>query len=252
MPHPLDGVRERLERANENILILHKEISTFLQDGADPVIPNDEPGAIQEAVESHTDRVMPLRFSILSGEIIHHLRSCLDHVAWELSSADQRARHPTRVEFPIYVSKPVDKGEITRYERKVEGISGPGRKLIEAIQPYNRSPAILTGPQADPLWIIHEMDTTDKHRELVLTAATFDIRTQGMMESLWLMLYREADFPEREIVGLGRSFDPNSKVTTQVSFREFGGRKIQPVIPGLSKLTRYVDRIGRGFADECF
>jgi hypothetical protein len=150
------------------------------------------------------------------------------------------------------VSKPVDKGEITRYERKVEGISGPGRKLIEAIQPYNRSPAILTGPQADPLWIIHEMDTTDKHRELVLTAATFDIRTQGMMESLWLMLYREADFPEREIVGLGRSFDPNSKVTTQVSFREFGGRKIQPVIPGLSKLTRYVDRIVRVFADECF
>jgi hypothetical protein len=252
MPHPLDGVWGKLERANENIFNLEREISAFLQDGTNPVIPNDEAGAIQEAVESHTKRVIPLRFSILSGEIIHHLRSCLDHIAWELSSADQRASHPTRIEFPIYVSKPIDKGEISRYERKVEGISDHGRRIIEAMQPYNRPPAILTGPQADPLWIIHEMDTTDKHRELVLTVATFDIRTQGIMESLWLMLYREADFPEREIIGLGRAFDPNSKITMQISFREFGGRKLQPVVPRLSKLTRYVARIVRVFADECF
>jgi len=252
MPHALDGIQEKLERANENILNLEREIAAFLQDGTYPVIPNDELGAFQEAIESHTNRIIPRRFGILSGEIIHQLRSCLDHIAWELSSAEKRTIDPRGIEFPVYASKPVEKREIRRYERKVEGISEPGRKIIEALQPYHRDPAfMLTGPHSDPLWIIHDMDATDKHRELILTAATFDIPAKGM-ESIWLMLYREADFPESDIVGLGRAFDPNSKITTQISFREFGGRKLQPVIPTLSKLTRYMRRVLLVFAEECF
>jgi hypothetical protein len=252
MSHALDGVRGKLERANENILNLDREITAFLQAGAYPIMPDDEPGTVQEAVKSHTDRVIPLRFSILSGEIIHHLRCCLDHIAWELSSVEKRTRDPRGIEFPIYSSKPADKPALRRYERKVEGIPDPGRKIIEALQPYHRDPAfMLTGPFSDPLWIIHDMDTTDKHRELILTSATFDVGAKGM-ESIWLMLYREADFPERDIVGLGRAFDPNSKITAQISFREFGGRKLQPVIPALSKLTRYVHRILLVFTDECF
>lgn len=252
MAHPLDGAHEKLERANENILNLEREIAAFLQDGAYPVIPNDKPEAVQEAVESHTNRIIPQRFAILSGEIIHHLRSCLDHIAWQLSSPQKRAQDPRGIEFPIYLSEPVDKDAIRRYERKIEGIGPTGRKIIEAMQPHRRDPAfMLTGPLNDPLWIIHDMDATDKHRELILTSATFDVPVGGM-ESIWLMLYRETDFPEGDIVGLGRAFDPNSKVTTQISFREFGGRKIQPVIPGLSKLTRYVHRVLLVFADECF
>jgi hypothetical protein len=109
---------------------------------------------------------------------------------------------------------------------------------------------MLTGPESDPLWLIHDMDATDKHRELLLTVTTFDVTAKGM-EGIWLMLYREADFPESEIVGLGRAFDPNSRITTQISFRECGGKK-RPVIPTLCKLTSYVHRVLLVFADECF
>ena len=65
MPHALDGIQEKLERANENILNLEREIAAFLQDGTYPVIPNDELGAFQEAIESHTNRIIPRRFGIL-------------------------------------------------------------------------------------------------------------------------------------------------------------------------------------------
>src|SRR3990172_9130088 len=147
MNHPLDGVHEKLERANENILNLEREIIAFLQDGTYRVIPNQEPESVQEAIEAHANRIIPRRFSILSGEIIHHLRSCLDHIAWELSSPQKRARDPKGIEFPVYSSKPVDKDAIRRYQRKVEGIPDPGLKIIEAMQPYHRDPAfMLTGP----------------------------------------------------------------------------------------------------------
>ena len=160
--------------------------------------------------------------------------------------------NPGRIEFPIYKSKPIDKGEIAKYKQKVDGISDTGKRLIEQIQPYQRDPNfMLTAPDCDPLWIIHQMDATDKHRELVLNAATFDIPADGM-ESLWLMLYREADFPQDFIVSLGRAFNPGSKITTQISFREFGGRKLQPVVPSLLKLTRQVRRVLTLFTDQCF
>lgn len=252
MPHRLDGIQAKLERANENILNLEREIAAFLQDGPHAIISDDESGAFQKALKAHTNRTIPQRFGILSGEIIHHLRACLDNITWELSSAEKRTTDPSGIEFPIYISKPTDKSEIHRYERKVEGISSRGRNIIEQLQPYHRDPKfLLTGPNCDPLWIIHDMDTTDKHRELILTTATFRVPAEGM-PSIWLMLYREHDFPEEDIAGLGRAFYPNSEITTQISFRKFGGRKAQPVIPALYKLTHYVQRVLLVFMDECF
>lgn len=251
MPDPVRGAHEKLKRANENIVNLQREIAVFLEEGEHRVIPN-HPQVVEETVKSHLDRAIPDRFSVLIGEIVHHLRSCLDHIAWELSSATKRSDNPRGIEFPIYISKPSHKGEIKRYERKVEGISQRGRVLIERVQPYQRDPNfVLTGPRSDPLWIVHEMNTIDKHRELVLTTATFDIPLTGM-EDILVMLYREANVPENDIVGLGRAFDPNSIITAQLAFRDFGGRNCCPVIPGISKLARHVERVLLMFERECF
>jgi hypothetical protein len=175
----------------------------------------------------------------------------LDHIAWQLSSPQKRESDPAGIEFPIFSSKPVEKGAVRRYERKVEGISDAGRKIIEELQPYHRDPAfLLSGPLCHPLWIIHDMDRIDKHRELVITMATFDIPVRGI-ESMYLRLYRESNFPEGDIVDLGRAFDPNSKITTQISFREFGGGKVEAVIPGLHYLARNVHEVA-GMFSGCF
>ncbi len=252
MLHPLSGVQEKLKRANENILNLEREISLFLQQGPNPVIPNDDLEAFQEALKLHAETQIPERFSILAGEIVHHLRSCLNNIAWELSSPKKRLDDPRGIEFPIYIGKPANKSELRRYERKIEGIPARGRKIIEGLQPYHRAPAMLTGPRSHPLWIIHDMDTVDKHRELILATAAFDIADVGGIGGIWLTLYRQGDFPEGDIAGLARAFNANCKITTQVAFREFDGRKVQPVIPSLQKLTRAVQEVVLMFMDECF
>jgi hypothetical protein len=215
MDHPLDGVHGKLERAHENIVNLEREIRAFLETGPYPVIPNDDPKVIQEALKAHANRVIPIRFSVLSGEIIHQLRSCLDHIAWQLSPQQRRESAPTAIEFPIFISKPADKDTIKGYERKVKGISDCGLRLIESLQPYHRDPSCaLTGPANHALWIIHDLDRIDKHRELIITLGAFDVAA-GWEADLYLMLHRESNFSEEHVASLGRAFDPNSKITSE-------------------------------------
>ena len=145
----------------------------------------------------------------------------------------------------------MDKRAVREYERKVQGISDVGRNLIESLQPYHCPPTIMNGPRAHPLWIIHDMDRVDKHRELVITLAAFDIRSDGPTQA-WGMFYRQADFPEWEIAGLSKSLDPNSEITPQVSFRNFGGWEIKPVIPGLKRLSASVHQVLVVFEEDCF
>jgi hypothetical protein len=72
---PLDGGDAKLARAYENIRNLEREIGAFLRDGQYPVVSDEDPTSTQEAAKLHTSRPVPIRFSILAAEIIHHLRS---------------------------------------------------------------------------------------------------------------------------------------------------------------------------------
>jgi hypothetical protein len=47
--------------------------------------------------------VVPPRFSVLAGEIVHHLRSCFDHVTWNFS-VGATPEHK-RIDFPGRPSK---------------------------------------------------------------------------------------------------------------------------------------------------
>jgi hypothetical protein len=60
---------------------------------------------------------------VLSGEIIHHLRSCLDHVVWHFSDDTYRRKHVTHVQFPILKTRPTPADVFNKYERKVKGIT---------------------------------------------------------------------------------------------------------------------------------
>src|SRR5579864_7615214 len=162
MPPNFDGITEKLKRANENIRNLESEIGVFFQQGEYPVLPEDNRELLLKAIEYHKKRVIPLRFSMLAGEIVHHLRSILDHVVWQFSDEVYRRDHPRLIEFPVVEVPPVDKDSISRYVRKIKGITvARVRDLIERLQPYN-SP----DPLDDPLLILHKMNVIDKHREL--------------------------------------------------------------------------------------
>jgi hypothetical protein len=241
MRDPLSGIDERLKRADDNIRNLHAEISGFFAESEYPVIPNTDGELFRKAVAYHQGRDIPLRFSILAGEIVHHLRSCLDHITWQLSTEEQRVSHPKRIEFPVFEKRPSTKDERSSYQRKVEGFqSATALEMIEDIQPYN-SP----NPSDDLLLILHKMDIVDKHRELVFFYSISTLQVPMNFIDTYIR-YQRGHATTAEMANLKKDF----KVTPQVSFREFGNREHQFVVLGLYELTHYVTAIFQVFAPE--
>jgi hypothetical protein len=246
--HPFAGIAEKLKRADRNIVNLKSEIDTFINSGEYPTIPHPDDKMWQQAVNYHKTKRIPLLFGVLAGEIIHHLRSSLDHVAWHFSS-DEARRTPHDIEFPIFEKEPRREKEIERYNRKVQGITKP-RVLacIKDMQPYKAGADVCN----DSLLIVHNMDRFDKHRELVIVDSSVVVEVPSTMPDLAnkFRLYTEGKLPQSEIIAASRAMKEHGKATPDVAFRQFGQRKTQSVIPGLVQLFDEVSTLVGVFATE--
>jgi hypothetical protein len=237
----LDGIQEKLQRARENITNLQGEIGRFFEASDYPEIPQENTDLALEAIAYHKKLVIPPRFSVLAGEIIHHLRSCLDHIVWQFSSPEYRTKHSRIIGFPVRKSRPVDKKSIASHEHKIKGIADTRvRDLINKLQPYN-----APDPLDDPLFIIHSMDIIDKHQELVICSSAggmdFPLGMRNEVES-----YQRVH-PELTSAEVVFQFKTYGKLVPQVVFKDFGRRRIQPVVPGLMELFNYVVGMGEVF-----
>src|SRR6266404_964011 len=94
-PEQLAGVHEKLKRAEESIRDLNSQIVAFLRERPEGGFSHDKQKAAKEFAEFHAKRVIPLRFGVIAGEVIHHLRSSLEHIAWMLSTDGYRRDYPT-------------------------------------------------------------------------------------------------------------------------------------------------------------
>jgi hypothetical protein len=241
MKQQLEGINEKIKRANECICNLDREINSFFSDSKYPVIPNQDDQMFKVVADYHLDRPIPLRFSVLAGEIVHHLRSCYDHLIWHFSDASYRNTHCNLIEFPVFDVKPVSKDELPRYERKIKGVSNAQVKaLIQAFQPYNVPP-----PRESPLFIIHNMDRFDKHRELVIVFPAL-ARKLGAKAFRALMNYEKAKSPGTRIE-YDRAVNVDSEITPHVAFRPFGEREYVSVVPALQELTDYTGLVVEAF-----
>jgi hypothetical protein len=244
-PDQLAGIEEKLKRADENILNLGVEIGAFVKGSPDASAAEAKGNKTQQWVNFHKGRVIPPRFGTLAGEIVHHWRSCFDHIAWGLSSDTYRRseKTKTKIAFPILL-KPPDKDAQSRYNGNIGGIANPtARGLIEDLQPYKS-----TSPADEPLAIIHELDRVDKHHTLVLVVPSFDAQlvipkrlTIGRVISAF-----EAydDPPPSE-----PQDDGKLQISRQIAFAEFGQRKNQAVVPSLTHLSHEIRNIVRRFSE---
>jgi hypothetical protein len=234
-----EGIAEKLKRAKENIVNLHYEIEGFFNESDYPAIPQDDRETLLKAIEYHKNRIVPPRFSVLAGEAIHHLRSCFDHVVWHFSTGPKQ--NDTPVDFPVCSKRPVKPKEISRFDGKIQRITNSAvRDLIERLQPYNAA-----HPLDDPLFIIHDFDIVDKHKELLLCFSAgsimFPIAMTTTIES-----YQKAH-PEMDPANVASHFQSNGVLQPCIAFRNFGQRKIEPTIPGLTGLFNYTVSAIKGF-----
>lgn len=235
MDHPLLGVDARLERGKDNIINFKRGIDTFLAESGNSINLNDHLELAKKFIESHSSLTVPKRFSVLAGEVVHLLRSSLDHLAWQLVLANG-GKPNKKTAFPIFNTRPTE-DKSAQYNKKVEGMSVRAKELIEILQPYHHPGKLW---RDDWLWIIYDMDNIDKHRELIVVNTT--------VERVGTYWFGErggpfATFRSRNPSGEPRAFfgpdwkmNVDEKIIANIAFRQFGKRENQEVIPSLSKL----------------
>ncbi len=174
-------------------------------------------------------------------------------MAWQLSSAEIQAKFPTRIEFPVCIEEPrscgITKNKMSSYCRQIQGIASPtALTRIHRLQPYLRE-----NPSRDPLWLIHDMDRIDKHRELILAAFTgqLDMQANAEIPAVGIMMPWEI----RPRTGSVRIVGPTkvemkAKMTVQIALGEFTKREDQPIIPTLQNFLIDSLDIGHGRAQN--
>ena len=162
---PLDGILAKFERADENIRDLDQEISDYFR--ATPT-PYEVIREFQNEGRDYVVRVRsiptPLRFAVLTGEVLHHLRTILDYLIWVLV-AHAGGKPSNTHQFPI--CRTVKKFEDAINRGTAKGVSAGAAKLIEEAQPFKQAVAhdyVLT--------VLHELDIQEKHRLPLVVAAS--------------------------------------------------------------------------------
>jgi hypothetical protein len=132
-----------------------------------------DPDTMELVVSALVREPCPLEWGVLVGEILHNLRSALDHLVWELvileTGEAPKPRKPgstTKTGFPIFETPGGYDGD--RGERlMLHGVGAPARALIRSEQPFHTGEDV-----ASPLWHLHVLSNFDKHRTLHVTGAS--------------------------------------------------------------------------------
>lgn len=159
--HPLYGAALKIERARQQLDALDLEIAGFL---------TGDTYRVAEEVDTDKGlkvyRIEPLlapdgtRWGVLVGEIVHNLRSALDHIAWQLALLGPNPPDPKKIKFPIFkVDDPWSQGMI---DANLTNVPDDAKQVIKTFQPYNAGNAA----EAHALWILHSLWNTDKHQSV--------------------------------------------------------------------------------------
>jgi hypothetical protein len=161
LKHSLDAldrlilVRVKIERAKGHFLGLETSLREFRTERLN-VVGTTGDFDTGQSTHFHVDLpILPFDAMAAAGDIVHNLRSSLDHLAYQLVIVGSGGEPTRRVEFPIAK-------DLATYEsekaRKVEGMRERAIKQIDNLKPYKAGNQLL--------WRIHELDNIDKHRTL--------------------------------------------------------------------------------------
>jgi hypothetical protein len=152
----LSLIRLKVERAKKHFSDLEVVLNRFM---------NSKPYEIRMESDSHSGnniyRIFDIQtpmaeFGLITGDVIHCLRSSLDHLAYQLVLANSNI--PTKqTTFPIFEDS-------TKYTTGLSGkVTGMSQRAIDTInvtEPYQ-------GGKGTGLWVLHYLDIADKHHMLL-------------------------------------------------------------------------------------
>lgn len=170
-----NAIRLKVDRANLHFSYLKTALGV---EGGSP-IPSDASDSVHidnnRRLVIATDVVTPgLEHGVMMGDVVHQLRTCLDHIAYAM--VKPRTKDPDilrKVQFPIFDnSSKLENNHRFIVLKRLFGDPSPEITEFRESQPYKRNPAF---PDADHLWIVSELDNIDKHRTILVISPTVTV-----------------------------------------------------------------------------
>jgi len=257
-----DSARAKIERARQQTDALRAVFEGFYKSQSYSIRQELDPQAGEKRLVFHADP-LPLEWSVIIGEIVHNLRSALDHAIYELTCIESGG--PLEgTEFPIFDNESryfaLDRrGNPTRASGlfKIRGIKDETRRaVIKGLQPFEFR---KTHP-ADQLPIIalvHKLNIVDKHRTLHLCRmSTTQLQTRVLRDihpiSMTIVIPRLEDGTEvtrwRPVGDFNDEVDMESEVSFEIAFGDsvpiLAGKAVIPVcerlISGVERVLHYL------------
>jgi hypothetical protein len=151
------SARSKLKWADEHFAKLNETLKAFYS-SAYQVMVQDDPKTGRRTYDMVIKRELPDSVPFLIGDVVHNLRSALDHVAYEI--VKRSGRPPSQgLVFPI---KDTRKEVIDAIKSEIQVAAGSElvTLIVDRIQPHE-------GGNGHALWVLHRLDCIDKHRELL-------------------------------------------------------------------------------------
>lgn len=260
---PPESIQAKIERANEHIDTLETEINSLIESDVYRLASEPEADA-RKSIISVVGPSPPLRFAVVVGEIIHALRSCLDHLICQLVIINGHAVTRDH-QFPICDTPETFKA--ARRRGYMKGVSASARALIEELQPYKKSKENI---KANVLYLLREMDNADKHRLLAVVATLANVRELRIGGDLSPRPDREsativgldppkkAQRPTKKGTAIQRihfadpepSVEITGKPVIQVVFDDLGPMTEQPVTSVVQQLRDWTVSLINEFGEE--
>jgi hypothetical protein len=180
----LEGVRLKLDRAEDGLEEINEAIVEYLREKNYTVEGEFDRDTSKYVLRGRVTKRTP-EVGVIAGEVVHNLRSALDHVAWQLALLTTPTPYDLTA-FPIALT-PGEFGS-KRGQAMIGDIAPKHRALIESFQPYNGTQQAWT-PLA--LRDLRVLSNTDKHRVINATIARSVTKRQLMIGEK-LVIVRDA------------------------------------------------------------
>jgi len=152
----LHGCFGKLARAERLINELRRQNLKFFKKGDFKSEIVSSPDGRQQLVVTKV-QAPPVSHSLIVGDILYNLRSCLDHLVHQLIVANTGTQPTYRTyEFPVFVTESQFNKNVDRLLRDV---SRDGVERIKQVQPFT-----FERPRDTSLYNLNEMGLVDKHR----------------------------------------------------------------------------------------
>ena len=113
---------------------------------------------------------LPNDFALLVGEFSNSLRGALDHLVWAFITGTPKGHK--RIEFPIFDTQGQFEAE---RNKKIGLLPVAAQDEIKRLQPYHAGDK----SHSHPLWRVHRLATSHKHRHIVIIAHSFRYSMSG-------------------------------------------------------------------------